>query len=67
MVREVLVKFDGNIYTIADTVIEGKPYAEEYMKIESGAEYNLEYFVISNGQILNDARVKVHIEMETEN
>ena len=67
MVREVFVKFDGNIYTIADTVIEGKPYAEEYMKIESGAEYNLEYFVISNGQILNDARVKVHIEMETEN
>ena len=65
-VRQVFAKFDGNITTFADTVIAGEHYNTDYMKIESGAEYNLNYYVVSNGQILEDARVKVHVEIETE-
>lgn len=61
----VLAEANGNTYTFEDTVVS-PPYPNNYMRISDENHYYAEYKVYKNSVEDNSQRVKVHIEIETE-
>ena len=61
-----ILSLDGSIYSFKNTIIGGEQPINDYMRIESGLDYRIYYIVSENGEIIEDAPVKVHIEIETE-
>ena len=49
-----ILTLDGTIYSFKDTIIGEEQPTSDYMKIESGLDYQIYYIVSENGKIIED-------------